>query len=242
MISKCLDMELHSSLLAVCAGNHRSSVTYAHKDMDLAVRFREKPSNLLTHYPPEGPVVYGPVMIYFFITYPKCWINGHVVMPWCTYDVTVTFQGLLNHFIWTSMSAALKKAFKINHSLTHLSTILNYMVYPMKIHLASFVTTTKYETNYIYIYSHHCPADVLAPLGARTSAGTVMNKWWHIQDPIPVYVFHPHLTHCGLVMPYGNIELDQHWLRQWLVAWWHQDITWTNVNSLAPGRFQFNFR
>ena len=29
------------------------------------------------------------------------------------------------------------------------------------------------------------------------------------------------LTHCGLVMPYGDI--DQHWLR-------HQAITWTNVD------------
>ena len=27
------------------------------------------------------------------------------------------------------------------------------------------------------------------------------------------------LTYCGLVMPYGDIDLGQHWLRQWLVAW-----------------------
>ena len=92
----------------------------------------------------------------FFISYPKCWSNHHVVMPWCTYDITVTFQGLVNHFTWTSMSAVLKKAVKLNHSLTHLLNILNHMVYPMEIHLASFVRT-KYEKNYIYIYSHHCP-------------------------------------------------------------------------------------
>ena len=30
--------------------------------------------------------------------------------------------------------------------------------------------------------------------------------------------------------PYGNINLDQRWLRQWLVAWRHQAITWTNVD------------
>ena len=29
---------------------------------------------------------------------------------------------------------------------------------------------------------------------------------------------------------YGGIDLGQHWLRQWLVAWWHQAITWTNVD------------
>ena len=38
------------------------------------------------------------------------------------------------------------------------------------------------------------------------------------------------LPHCGLVMPYGDMDLGQHWLRQWLVAWWHQAITWTNVD------------
>ena len=40
----------------------------------------------------------------------------------------------------------------------------------------------------------------------------------------------PELTHCGLVTPYGDINLGQHWLRQWLVAWWHQAITWTNID------------
>ena len=38
------------------------------------------------------------------------------------------------------------------------------------------------------------------------------------------------LTHCGLVMPYGCRDLGQHWFRKWLVAWWHQAITWTNVD------------
>ena len=37
------------------------------------------------------------------------------------------------------------------------------------------------------------------------------------------------LTHCDLVMPYGDIDLGQHWLREWLVAWRHQAIIWTNV-------------
>ena len=32
------------------------------------------------------------------------------------------------------------------------------------------------------------------------------------------------------MMPYGNRDLGQHWFRQWLVAWWHQAITWTNVD------------
>ena len=44
------------------------------------------------------------------------------------------------------------------------------------------------------------------------------------------------LTHCGLVKPYGNLDLGQHWFRQWLVAWRHQAITWANVHlsSIRP--------
>ena len=38
------------------------------------------------------------------------------------------------------------------------------------------------------------------------------------------------LTHCGLATPYGDIDLGHHWPRQWLVAWRHQAITWTNVD------------
>ena len=44
------------------------------------------------------------------------------------------------------------------------------------------------------------------------------------------------LTHSGLAMPYGDRDLDQHWLRLWLDAWWHQAITWTNV-ELSSGGF-----
>ena len=39
------------------------------------------------------------------------------------------------------------------------------------------------------------------------------------------------LTHFGLVTPYGDIDLGQHWLRQWHVVWRHQAITWANIDS-----------
>ena len=32
------------------------------------------------------------------------------------------------------------------------------------------------------------------------------------------------------MMPYGGRDLGQHWFRLWLVVWWHQVITWTNVD------------
>ena len=35
----------------------------------------------------------------------------------------------------------------------------------------------------------------------------------------------------GLIMPYGITNLGQHRFRWWLVARWHQGITWTDVNS-----------
>ena len=38
------------------------------------------------------------------------------------------------------------------------------------------------------------------------------------------------LTHCGLMTPYGDMDLGQHWLGKWLFAWRHQVITWTRVD------------
>ena len=49
-----------------------------------------------------------------------------------------------------------------------------------------------------------------------------------------------HLTHCGLVMPYGDINLGQHWLRKWLVVWQHRAITWTNVGLSSVGPYDMH--
>ena len=48
---------------------------------------------------------------------------------------------------------------------------------------------------------------------------TVLIQWWQKKP----------LNHCGPVMPYGKRDLNEHCLWQWLVAWWHQVITSTNV-------------
>ena len=38
-----------------------------------------------------------------------------------------------------------------------------------------------------------------------------------------------------LLTPYGDRELDPHWFRQWVVAWRHRSVAWTNVeSSLGP--------
>ena len=41
------------------------------------------------------------------------------------------------------------------------------------------------------------------------------------------------VVYWSLVMPYGDRDLGQHWLKQWLVTWQHQSITWTNVDFLS---------
>ena len=45
------------------------------------------------------------------------------------------------------------------------------------------------------------------------------------------------MTHTihGLVTPYGDRDMGQHWVRQWIAAWRHQTITRTNVD-LSPLR------
>ena len=48
------------------------------------------------------------------------------------------------------------------------------------------------------------------------------------------------LTHCGLVMPYVVRDLSQHWFMLWLVAWWHQAITWTNVDLSLSMYFEIH--
>ena len=37
-------------------------------------------------------------------------------------------------------------------------------------------------------------------------------------------------SHCAPMTSYGNVDHGQHWLRLWLVVWWHQAITWTDVD------------
>ena len=61
----------------------------------------------------------------------------------------------------------------------------------------------------------------------------------HMLDNNQVYVHSVYLLFsddCDLMTPYGDIDLGRHWLRQWLGAWRHQAITWTNV-ELSPKVF-----
>ena len=43
-------------------------------------------------------------------------------------------------------------------------------------------------------------------------------------------------------MPYGDLELGQHWLRYWPVTWQHQAITWTNVHYSSLRYYGIHWR
>ena len=47
------------------------------------------------------------------------------------------------------------------------------------------------------------------------------------------------LTHCSLITSYGDINMGQYCLRLWLVAWRHQDITWTNFDLSSKAESNF---
>ena len=78
----------------------------------------------------------------------------------------------------------------------------------------------------IFTIVNNKDADDLATQGARANAIMVLTYLTqNILVPTP-----QDLTHCGLLMPYGDIDLGQHLLRQWLVARRHQAFTCTNVD------------
>ena len=43
------------------------------------------------------------------------------------------------------------------------------------------------------------------------------------------------LTHCGLVTPYGDININQRWFRECTVVLWHHAITSTNDDLFSTG-------
>ena len=86
---------------------------------------------------------------------------------------------------------------------------------------------------YIYIYADRKNANF-----QKFSKGQILDTW------------HPDVSawtekHCALVTPYGDIDLGQHRLRQWLVPRQHHAITWTNfdfslVRYSPKGNFTVN--
>ena len=52
-----------------------------------------------------------------------------------------------------------------------------------------------------------------------------------ILDPLHLKFQNLLLTHCGPVTPHGSIELGQHWLRGWHVAWLFWNISYNGLSE-----------
>ena len=48
------------------------------------------------------------------------------------------------------------------------------------------------------------------------------------------------LIYWGLWTSYGDTDLDQYWLRWWIVAWQHEVITWSNVGLILTETVEGN--
>ena len=61
----------------------------------------------------------------------------------------------------------------------------------------------------------------------------LLSVWYHHYHQIEKLTHcDMRLTHWGLVTPYDDIDMGQHWLQQWLAAWRHQAINRTNIELL----------
>ena len=82
----------------------------------------------------------------------------------------------------------------------------------------------------------------------RNAANKSIQKWcrlaeWLVNQILPGYVYvSSTLIEFGLMTPYSNCDLGKHWHRYYLVAWWYQAITRTNVNSSSMGFFGTDLR
>ena len=59
------------------------------------------------------------------------------------------------------------------------------------------------------------------------------NSLWHKnieRHTAHTIVSWPNLKQWVIVTPYGVGDIGQHWFMEWLIAWQHQAITWTNVD------------
>ena len=66
--------------------------------------------------------------------------------------------------------------------------------------------------------------------GHSQSIITIITQWLANELQLTTRVEINPIIHYGPVKPYGHADLGQHWLKQWLVAWQYQAITWTNVD------------
>ena len=76
----------------------------------------------------------------------------------------------------------------------------------------------------------------LRPLWRHCNVNLTTAMWKFSNPEIQETANHMRTADCCLVRTYGIKDPGRHWYRQWLVAWRHQVITWTNVYSGVPDR------
>ena len=82
----------------------------------------------------------------------------------------------------------------------------------------------------------HCDLTSVMPTIPIVFIQTHLGSKNHSEGYIP-----SHLTHCGQVTQYNDIDLGQHWHRLWLVSSRHQAITSSNFDlSVAITQEQFH--
>ena len=104
---------------------------------------------------------------------------------------------------------------------------LNYNNFKLgKKHFKIWLNVSHFAWASIYIMYHTKPHDLADSFYSRLKKKMFTFKLICICNFILQFL---KLIHWSIVLPYGDRDLGQHWLRKWLVAWWHQAITWSNV-------------
>ena len=78
----------------------------------------------------------------------------------------------------------------------------------------------------VCLLTHICAT---RPQWVKTAYCSCVNEYLYVNNTVSKSLSILY-THCGPAMPYGNIDLGQHWLRKWHIAWQHPAITWVKVD------------
>ena len=95
--------------------------------------------------------------------------------------------------------------------------------------------------SFVTVSSNHspCPPSLVLLMLEKLSAHVIFNQFWtnglalfqtlcDLLRTESTFSIHTH-CHCGLMMPYGEMDMGQYCLRLRHVAWRQQAITWVNV-------------
>ena len=142
------------------------------------------------------------------------------------YDVRVKAfnAGKLTHWGWDKMDAILQRIFSNSFSW------MIIVIFWCKFHWNTFpMGPIDNMPTLVQVMAWHQTSNM--PLSEPIPLSEPMPLSEPVHRRIYAALGENELALYGLVMPYGIIDLGQHWLRSWLIASWHQAITWINVSA-----------